>query len=120
IAMGLMTDGKKSVILSDIADAEDFAGDMDFKVAGTEKGITALQMDMKVHGLPVKTLKEALDQGKEGRAQILEHMLETIPQPREGMSPHPPRVEAITINPELIRTVIGKGGEMINKIIAET
>jgi polyribonucleotide nucleotidyltransferase len=120
IAMGLMTDGKKSVILSDIADAEDFAGDMDFKVAGTSKGITALQMDMKVHGLPVETLKKALDQGKEGRAQILKHMLETIPQARKDMSQYAPRVEAITINPELIRTVIGKGGEMINKIIAET
>src|SRR6185369_235799 len=73
IAMGLMLDGDKPYILSDIADAEDFAGDMDFKVAGTEKGITALQMDMKVHGLPTKILKQALLQGKEGRAKILEH-----------------------------------------------
>ncbi len=120
IAMGLMTDGKKSVILSDIGDAEDFAGDMDFKVAGTEKGITALQMDMKVHGLPIETLKKALEQGKVGRAEILKHMLETIPEPRADMSQYAPRVEAITINPELIRTVIGKGGEMINRIISET
>ena len=120
IAMGLMIDGKKSVILSDIADAEDFAGDMDFKVAGTEKGITALQMDMKVHGLPVETLKQALMQGKDGRAEILKHMLSTIAEPRKDLSPYAPRVEAITINPELIRTVIGKGGETINKIIAET
>jgi polyribonucleotide nucleotidyltransferase len=120
IAMGLMTDGKKHVILSDIADAEDFAGDMDFKVAGTEKGITALQMDMKVHGLPVETLKEALMQGKAGRAEILKHMLSTIPEPRKDLSPYAPRVEAITINPEKIREVIGKGGETINKIIAET
>jgi polyribonucleotide nucleotidyltransferase len=120
IAMGLMTDGKKHVILSDIADAEDFAGDMDFKVAGTEKGITALQMDMKVHGLPVETLKEALMQGKAGRAEILKHMLTTIDGPRKDMSPYAPRVEAITINPEKIREVIGKGGETINKIIAET
>jgi polyribonucleotide nucleotidyltransferase len=120
IAMGLMTDGKKTMILSDIADAEDFAGDMDFKVAGTAKGITALQMDMKVHGLPVETLKKALDQGKTGRAAILEHMLSIIAQPRKDLSPYAPRVEAIMINPELIRTVIGKGGEMINKIIAET
>jgi polyribonucleotide nucleotidyltransferase len=120
IAMGLMTDGKKHVILSDIADAEDFAGDMDFKVTGTEKGITALQMDMKVHGLPVETLKEALMQGKEGRAEILKHMLSTIAQPRKDLSPYAPRVEAITINPEKIREVIGKGGETINKIIAET
>ena len=120
IAMGLMTDGKKSIIMSDIADAEDFAGDMDFKVAGTEKGVTALQMDMKVHGLPVETLKQALEQSKEGRAEILRHMLEVIPKPRAEMSPHAPRVEAITINPEKIREVIGKGGETINKIIAET
>ncbi len=120
IAMGLMTDGKKHVILSDIADAEDFAGDMDFKVAGTEKGITALQMDMKVHGLPVDILKQALMQGKEGRAEILRHMLGTIAEPRKDLSPYAPRVEAITINPEKIREVIGKGGETINKIIAET
>jgi polyribonucleotide nucleotidyltransferase len=120
IAMGLMTDGKKHVILSDIADAEDFAGDMDFKVAGTEKGITALQMDMKVHGLSVDILKQALMQGKEGRAEILRHMLSVIPEPRKDLSPYAPRVEAITINPDLIRTVIGKGGETINRIIAET
>src|SRR5207237_4380130 len=75
IAMGLMTDGKKAVILSDIADAEDFAGDMDFKVAGTAKGITALQMDMKVHGLQVETLQKALDQIKASRAEILSNML---------------------------------------------
>jgi polyribonucleotide nucleotidyltransferase len=120
IAMGLMIDGDKPYILSDIADAEDFAGDMDFKVAGTSKGITALQMDMKVHGLPVDILKQALMQGKEGRAHILEHMLTTLAEPRKEMSPYAPRVESITINPEKIREVIGKGGEMINKIIAET
>jgi len=120
IAMGLMTDGKKSVILTDIADAEDFAGDMDFKVAGTTKGITALQMDMKVHGLPVETLQKALEQSKAGRAEILQHMLATLPEPRAEMSPYAPRVETIMINPEKIREVIGKGGETINKIIAET
>ena len=120
IAMGLMTDGKKAAILSDIADAEDFAGDMDFKVAGTAKGITALQMDMKVHGLPVATLKQALDQSKAGRDEILRHMLSTIPKARDQMSPYAPRVEAIQINPDKIREVIGKGGETINKIIAET
>ncbi len=120
IAMGLMTDGKKSMILSDIADAEDFAGDMDFKVAGTAKGITALQMDMKVHGLGIDILKQALEQGREGRAEILAHMISTIKEPRKDMSPYAPRVEAITINPEKIREVIGKGGETINKIIAET
>jgi len=120
IAMGLMLEGDKSYILTDIADAEDFAGDMDFKVAGTAKGITALQMDMKVHGLPIKILKEALAQGKDGRNKILEHMLTTMDSPRKELSPYAPRVETITINPEKIRDVIGKGGETINKIIAET
>ena len=120
IAMGLMTDGKKTVILSDIADAEDFAGDMDFKVTGTPNGITALQMDMKVHGLEVAVLHKALEQGKEGRAFILKHMLTTLNRPRTEMSDYAPRVESIKINPDKIREVIGKGGEMINKIIAET
>ena len=120
IAMGLMMDGDRAIILSDIADAEDFAGDMDFKVTGTTEGITALQMDMKVHGLPVDVLKAALAQAKDGRAHILEHMLSTINAPRKDMSPYAPRVEAIMINPDKIREVIGKGGEMINKIIAET
>lgn len=120
IAMGLMKDGDKLVILSDIADAEDFAGDMDFKVAGTTNGITALQMDMKVHGLSVDVLKQALLQGKEGRAKILTHMLETIAESRGELSPYAPRIEKLQINPEKIRDVIGKGGETINKIIAET
>jgi polyribonucleotide nucleotidyltransferase len=120
IAMGLMVDGDKHYVLSDIADAEDFAGDMDFKTAGTEKGITALQMDMKVHGLKVEILKEALMKGKVGRAAILKHMLTTLDKPRKEMSPYAPRVEAIMINPDKIREVIGKGGETINKIIAET
>lgn len=120
IAMGLMMDGDKPYILSDIADAEDFAGDMDFKVTGTNEGITALQMDMKVHGLPVEVLKQALQQGKEGRAQILKHMLDVMPRPNAKMSKHAPRVESIKINPDKIRDVIGKGGETINKIIAET
>lgn len=120
IAMGLMVDGDKSYVLSDIADAEDFAGDMDFKVAGTAKGITALQMDMKVHGLPVETLKKALLQGREGRAFILDHMLTTLSTPRGEMSPYAPRVESIQINPDKIREIIGKGGETIQKITGET
>jgi polyribonucleotide nucleotidyltransferase len=120
IAMGLMVDGKKTYILSDIADAEDFAGDMDFKVTGTANGITALQMDMKVHGLPVAVLKEALAKGKIGRAHILEHMLTTLAEPRKEMSPYAPRVEAIQINPDKIREIIGKGGETIQRITAET
>jgi polyribonucleotide nucleotidyltransferase len=120
IAMGLMVDGDKAYVLSDIADAEDFAGDMDFKVTGTSKGITALQMDMKVHGLPVETLKAALEQGKQGRAYILEHMLGTLAEPRAELSPYAPRVESISINPDKIREVIGKGGETIQRITAET
>lgn len=120
IAMGLMMDGDTPYILSDIADAEDFAGDMDFKVTGTTEGITALQMDMKVHGLKPEVLKQALMQAKDGRAHILDHMLSVLAQPRKELSPHAPQVEAIKINPEKIREVIGKGGETINKIIAET
>jgi polyribonucleotide nucleotidyltransferase len=120
VAMGLMLDGDRAIILTDIADAEDFAGDMDFKVAGTAKGITALQMDMKVHGLPIETLRQALEEGKRGRAFILEHMLSTIAEPRKEMSPYAPRVESVHINPDKIREVIGKGGEMIQKITAET
>lgn len=120
IAMGLIMDGDRPIILSDIADAEDFAGDMDFKVTGTSKGITALQMDMKVHGLPVDILRQALEQGKEGRAFILAHMLETIAEPRKELSPYAPRVESIQINPDKIREVIGKGGETIQRITGET
>lgn len=120
IAMGLMVDGEKSYILSDIADAEDFAGDMDFKVTGTSAGITAIQMDMKVHGLPVKVLVEALEKSKPGRAHILKHMIETLSGPREKLSPYAPRIEKIQINPDKIGAVIGKGGDVIKKITAET
>jgi polyribonucleotide nucleotidyltransferase len=120
IAMGLMMEDGKPYVLSDIADAEDFAGDMDFKVTGTSKGITALQMDMKVHGLSVDILKKALEQAKEGRAFILRHMLETLPSHRPELSPYAPRVESIQINPDKIREVIGKGGETIQKITGET
>jgi polyribonucleotide nucleotidyltransferase len=120
IAMGLMMEGDKPYIMSDIADAEDFAGDMDFKVTGTTEGITALQMDMKVHGLPPEILRQALDQAKAGRGHILDHMLSVMSTPRTEMSPYAPRVESIKINPDKIREVIGKGGEMIQKIVAET
>ena len=120
IAMGLIMDGDTPNILTDIADAEDFAGDMDFKSAGTANGITALQMDMKVHGLPAEILKEALLTAKVGRAKILAHMLETIAEPRAALSPYAPRIEKIKINPEKIGAVIGKGGEVINKITSET
>jgi len=120
IAMGLMIEDGKHFILTDIADSEDFAGDMDFKVAGSEKGITALQMDMKVHGLDIDILAQALEEGRVGRAEILKHMLTTIAEPNKEMSPYAPRVEAITINPDKIREIIGKGGETIQRITAET
>lgn len=120
IAMGLMMDGDTPYVLSDIADAEDFAGDMDFKVTGTTEGVTALQMDMKVHGLPTEILKKALLQAKNGRAHILEHMLTTLAAPKPVLSPYAPRIEKIKINPDKIGAVIGKGGEVINKITAET
>lgn len=120
VAMGLMVDGDDYYVLTDLADQEDFAGDMDFKVTGTSEGITALQMDMKVHGLPAEVLKKALDQAKEARATILESMLETLPGPRDNLSPYAPRIEKLMINPDKIGAVIGKGGETINKITSET
>jgi polyribonucleotide nucleotidyltransferase len=119
IAMGLMLDGDTPYIMSDIADAEDFAGDMDFKVTGTSEGITALQMDMKVHGLPTEILAKALAQGKQGRNEILKHLVSVISSPKQ-MSPYAPRVESISINPDKIREIIGKGGETIQKITAES
>ncbi len=120
VAMGLILDGDNPIILTDIADAEDFAGDMDFKVTGTTKGVTALQMDMKVPGLPVEVLKLALEKAKKGRFVILNHMLKTIDKPKDDISPLAPRVESIKINPDKIREIIGKGGETIQKITAET
>ena len=120
VAMGLMMDGDTPYILTDIADAEDFAGDMDFKVTGTEKGITAIQMDMKLHGLPVDVLNKAIAGAKSGRAHILEHMMATMAAPRTTLSPYAPRIEKIKINPDKIGAVIGTGGEMINKITSET
>lgn len=120
IAMGLMLDGDTPYVLSDIADAEDFAGDMDFKVTGTAKGITAIQMDMKVHGLPLDVLRQALTASKPGRAFILKHMLGTLAGPREKLSKYAPRIEKIKINPDKIGAIIGKGGETINRITAET
>lgn len=120
VAMGLMMDGEKPYVLTDIADAEDFAGDMDFKVTGTEQGITALQMDMKVHGLSVDILAAAIEQSREGRKFILEHMLSVIAVPKGELSPYAPRIEKLMIKPEKIGTIIGKGGETINKITSET
>ncbi len=120
VAMGLMMDGDKPYVLTDLMDAEDFAGDMDFKVTGTTEGITALQMDMKVHGLPVKVLAEAIAKAHEGRMFIMNHMLSVLAGPRDHLSPYAPRIEKLMINPDKIGTIIGKGGETINKITSET
>ena len=120
VAMGLMMDGEKPYVLTDLMDAEDFAGDMDFKVTGTTEGITALQMDMKVHGLPVKVLAEAIRQAHDGRMVIMEHMVSVLKAPREKLSQYAPQIEKLMVNPEKIGAIIGKGGETINKITKET
>ncbi len=120
IAMGLVKDGENYSILTDIQGIEDALGDMDFKVAGTSKGITAIQMDIKIAGITRDILSSALAQAKKGRAFILDKMLECIDKPAEELSPYAPRVETITINVEKIRDVIGTGGKVIRKIIDET
>lgn len=125
IAMGLIErveedGGSKMAILSDIQGMEDFLGDMDFKVAGTADGVTAIQMDIKVHGLSREILEKALSQAKEGRMFIMNKMLEVIPAPKPELSPYAPRIISMQIDPDKIRTVIGPGGKTINKIIADT
>ena len=122
VAMGLITDKEtgKLAVLTDIQGLEDFLGDMDFKVAGSMNGITALQMDIKMAGINRAILQQALRQALEGRLHILKIMLDTLGQPREELSPYAPKIIRFTINPEKIREVIGPGGKMINKIIAET
>ena len=122
VAMGLITDKEtgKLAVLTDIQGLEDFLGDMDFKVAGSMNGITALQMDIKIAGINRAILQQALRQALEGRLHILKIMLDTLGQPREELSPYAPKIIRFTINPEKIREVIGPGGKMINKIIAET
>ena len=120
IAMGLIKDEEDVVILSDIQGMEDFLGDMDFKVAGTEKGITAIQMDIKISGIDEDILKRALAQAREGRLHILGEMRKVIDKPRESLSPYAPMIINMMINPDKIREVIGTGGKVINKIIDET
>ncbi|MCP9840773.1 polyribonucleotide nucleotidyltransferase [Synechococcus sp. J7-Johnson] len=119
-AMGLIKEGDEVRILTDIQGIEDFLGDMDFKVAGTEKGITALQMDMKISGLAVSTIAEAVNQARPARLHILEKMLEAIDKPRDVLSPHAPRLLSFRIDPELIGTVIGPGGRTIKGITERT
>ncbi|MGG1661366.1 polyribonucleotide nucleotidyltransferase [Brevibacillus sp. NRS-1366] len=122
IAMGLIMskDEKSFSILTDIQGMEDHLGDMDFKVAGTEAGVTAIQMDIKISGINREILEMALDQAREGRLHILKHMMSTISEPRKDLSPYAPKIMTMTINPEKIRDVIGPQGRVINKIIEET
>ena len=119
IAMGLITKGKKYTILTDIQGLEDHMGDMDFKVAGTRKGITALQMDIKIKGVTKSILKEALEQARKARMQILDLMESVISEPRCELSQYAPKIKMTNISPEKIKDVIGRGGEMITKIILE-
>jgi polyribonucleotide nucleotidyltransferase len=118
--MGLVMEGNKYAILSDIAGAEDHYGDMDFKVAGTRNGITALQMDIKIGGINAQIMSEALAQANKGRMHILEIMEKTLAEPREDISQHAPRIIQIKINPDKIRDVIGPGGKIIRSIVEET
>jgi len=120
IAMGLIKTEDKVIILSDIQGMEDFLGDMDFKVAGTEKGITAIQMDIKITGIDREILKTALEKARIGRLYILEKMKEVISEPRKELSPYAPRILTMNVNPDKIRDIIGPGGKVINKIIDET
>ncbi len=120
VAMGLVKDGDYFTILTDIQGLEDALGDMDFKVAGTEKGITAIQMDIKIDGINKEIFQQALAQAKKGRAFILGKMLEAISEPRKELSPYAPKITTININPDKIRDIIGPGGKMIKKIVEET
>lgn len=120
VAMGLIKQEDKVTILTDIQGMEDFYGDMDFKVAGTRNGITAIQMDIKIKGIDRDILKTALEQAREGRLYIMDKMLAVIPEPRKELSPYAPRIFTMTIDPEKIRDIIGPGGKTINKIISET
>lgn len=120
IAMGLIKEGDKTVILSDILGDEDHMGDMDFKVAGTREGITALQMDIKIHELSKEIMKEAMEQARVGRLHILDKMLEALKESRKEISPFAPKIVTVNINPDKIREIIGPGGKMIRSIQSET
>jgi polyribonucleotide nucleotidyltransferase len=119
IAMGLVKEGDDYVILTDIQGAEDHLGDMDFKVAGTRDGITALQMDIKITGVSREIMQKALEQAKQARVAILERMLQAIAEPRTELAGHAPRISSVKINPEYIGMVIGKGGETIRGLEAD-
>jgi len=120
MAIGLVKEGDRYAILTDIAGLEDHVGDMDLKVAGTEKGITAIQMDLKIPHLSIDMLKEAIEKARLARIKVIEKMREALPQSRADISPHAPRMINIFINPEKLGDVIGPAGKIIKKIIAET
>ena len=120
IAMGLIKEGNKVIVLSDILGLEDHLGDMDFKVTGTSKGITALQMDMKIEGITIEVMRTALQQAKEGRLHILGKMLEALAAPRKELNPFAPRIITMQINPDKIKDVIGSGGKVIRSIVEQT
>jgi polyribonucleotide nucleotidyltransferase len=120
IAMGLIKEGEKVIFLSDILGLEDHLGDMDFKVTGTSKGITALQMDMKIEGITIEVMRTALQQAKEGRLHILGKMLETLDAPRKTLNPYAPRIMTMKINTDKIKDVIGSGGKVIRSIVEQT
>ncbi|WP_425440544.1 polyribonucleotide nucleotidyltransferase [Planifilum fimeticola] len=120
IAMGLVKEGDRVVVLTDIQGMEDHLGDMDFKVAGTRKGVTALQMDIKIKGIDREILHQALQQAREARMELLDHMAKTLPKPRKELSPYAPKILTLRIHPDKIRDVIGPSGRVINRIIDET
>jgi polyribonucleotide nucleotidyltransferase len=120
VAMGLLKEGDKVVVLSDILGDEDHAGDMDFKVCGTKKGVTSVQMDIKIDNLTGDILKEALEQAREGRLFIIGKLNETLEKPRADISIYAPRITTVKVRPEKVRDVIGSGGKNIRQIVAET
>ncbi|MFH1412366.1 MAG: polyribonucleotide nucleotidyltransferase [Candidatus Omnitrophota bacterium] len=120
IAMGLITKGKEYAVITDIAGAEDHCGDMDFKVAGTREGVTAVQMDLKIKGISYKIMEEAFERAKKARLEILDHMATTITRPMDDLAPNAPRIVTIMLKSDKIGAVIGPGGKMIKKIVAET
>ncbi|MNY03084.1 Polyribonucleotide nucleotidyltransferase [compost metagenome] len=120
VAMGLIKEGDRFAVLTDIQGIEDHLGDMDFKVTGTRDGITALQMDIKIHGISLEIMEVAMEQARKGRLFILDKMLAAIPRPRTELSEFAPRIITLKINPDKIGTLIGPGGKMIKRIVEET
>jgi len=118
--MGLLKEGDEVVILSDILGDEDHAGDMDFKVCGTKRGVTAMQMDIKIDGVTMEILRKALAQARDGRFFIIDKIRETLAQPRPDISPYAPRITQVKVRPDRVRDVIGSGGKNIRQIISET